>query len=32
LAIATTSGSRRDPYGETVSPVALRAPSATASP
>src|SRR5674476_176907 len=32
LAIATTSGSRRAASGETVSPVALRAPSATASP
>src|SRR5664279_1843286 len=32
LAIATTSGSRRGASGETVSPVALRAPSATASP
>src|ERR1017187_2915188 len=32
LAIATTSGSRRDASGETVSPVALRAPSATAPP
>src|SRR5665647_3518087 len=32
LAIATTFGSRRAASGETVSPVALRAPSATASP
>src|ERR1019366_9188743 len=32
LAIATTSGSRRAASGETVSAVALRAPSATASP
>ena len=31
VAIATTSGSRRDASCETVSPVALRAPSATAS-
>src|ERR1019366_236981 len=32
LAIATTSGSRRAASGETISPVALRAPSATVSP
>src|SRR5665647_3650702 len=32
LAIATTSGSRRAASGETASPVALRAPSATVSP
>src|ERR1035437_203819 len=32
LAIATTSEPRRAASGETVSPVALRAPSATASP
>ena len=32
LAIATTSGSRRAASGEAVPPVALRAPSATASP
>src|SRR5450631_1044292 len=32
LAIATTSGSRRAASGETVPPVALRAPSATVSP
>src|SRR5665647_1951270 len=32
LAIATTSGSRRAASGEAVSPVALRAPSATVSP
>src|SRR5271167_1044854 len=31
LAIATTSGSRRAPSSEAVSPVALPAPSATAS-
>src|SRR5664279_5340616 len=31
LAIATTSGSRRAAASEAVSPVALRAPSATAS-
>src|SRR5476651_1561262 len=31
LAIATTSGSRRAPSSEAVSPVALSAPSATAS-
>src|SRR5450830_14041 len=31
LAIATTSGSRRSAASEAVSPVALRAPSATAS-
>src|SRR5450756_336881 len=32
LAIATTSGPRRAASGETISPVALRAPSATVSP
>src|ERR1039457_4078329 len=32
LAIATTSGSRCAASGETISPVALRAPSATVSP
>src|SRR5665647_880034 len=32
LAIATTSGSRRAASGETISPAALRAPSATLSP
>src|ERR1039457_5165993 len=32
LAIATTSGSRRAASGETISPVALRAPSATVWP